>query len=82
MTWLPRSPGSSLVLRLNQETIHRLHLAVLATMRPALDPPATWSLKPSLFVFPTLGGLISNDLSRLFFTCSNTSQDVAYTSNT
>jgi hypothetical protein len=38
MTWLPRSPGSTLVLCLNQETIHRLHLAVLATMRPALDP--------------------------------------------
>jgi hypothetical protein len=25
-------------LWLNQETVHRLHLAVLATMRPALDP--------------------------------------------
>jgi hypothetical protein len=37
MTRLPRSPGSTLVLRLNQETIHRLHIAVLATMRPALD---------------------------------------------
>jgi hypothetical protein len=22
MTWLPRSPGSTLVLRLNQETVH------------------------------------------------------------
>jgi hypothetical protein len=38
MSWLPRSPGSTLVLWLNQETVHRLHLAVLATMRPALDP--------------------------------------------
>jgi hypothetical protein len=38
MTWLPRSPGSTLVLWLNQETVHRLHLVVLATMRPALDP--------------------------------------------
>jgi hypothetical protein len=38
MSWLPRSPGSTLVLWLNQETFHRLHLAVLATMRPALDP--------------------------------------------
>jgi hypothetical protein len=37
MTWLPRSPGSTLVLWLNQETVHRLHLVVLATMRPALD---------------------------------------------
>jgi hypothetical protein len=38
MTWLPRSPRSTLVLWLNQETVHRLHLAVLATMRLALDP--------------------------------------------
>jgi hypothetical protein len=38
MTRLPQSPGSTLVLRLNQETVHQLHLAVLATMRPALDP--------------------------------------------
>jgi hypothetical protein len=38
MTWLPRSPGSTLVLRLNQETVHRLHLAILATMRSTLDP--------------------------------------------
>jgi hypothetical protein len=38
MTWLPRSPGLTLVLWLNQETVHRLHLAVLASMRPALDP--------------------------------------------
>jgi hypothetical protein len=38
MTWLPRSPSSTLVLWLNQETIHRLHLALLSTMRPALDP--------------------------------------------
>jgi hypothetical protein len=37
MAWLPRSPGSTLVLWLNQETVHRVHLAVLATMRPALD---------------------------------------------
>jgi hypothetical protein len=37
MTWLPQNPGSTLVLWLNQETVHRLHLAVLATMRPALD---------------------------------------------
>jgi hypothetical protein len=38
MTRLPRSPSSILVLWLNQETVHRLHLAGLATMRPALDP--------------------------------------------
>jgi hypothetical protein len=38
MTWLPRSPGSTFVLWLNQETVHRLHLVLLATMRLALDP--------------------------------------------
>jgi hypothetical protein len=38
MTWLPRSPGSTLVSRLNQETVHRLYLAVLATMRSTLHP--------------------------------------------
>jgi hypothetical protein len=38
MTWLPRSPGSTLVLWLNQETVHGLHLVVISTMRPALDP--------------------------------------------
>jgi hypothetical protein len=38
MTCLPRSPGSTLVLCLNQETVHQLHLDVLATMRSALDP--------------------------------------------
>jgi hypothetical protein len=42
MTWLPRSPRSTLVSWLNQETVHRLHLAVLATMRPALDPAGHW----------------------------------------
>jgi hypothetical protein len=36
MTWLTQSTGSTLVLWLNQETVHRLHLA--ATMRSALDP--------------------------------------------
>jgi hypothetical protein len=38
MTWLPRSPCSTLVLWLNHETVNQLHLVVLATMRPALDP--------------------------------------------
>jgi hypothetical protein len=38
MTCLPWSPGSTLVLRLNQETVHRLHLVVLATMQSTLDP--------------------------------------------
>jgi hypothetical protein len=45
---------------------HRLHLAVLATMRLAREP--------TLLVFSTLGGLTGNDLSHLFFTCTITGQ--------
>jgi hypothetical protein len=64
-------------LWLNQETVHRLHFAVLATMRPALDPAGHRVLKK--LVFSTPGGLTGNDLSRLFFTCTNTSQAATYT---
>jgi hypothetical protein len=42
MNWLQRSPGSTLVLWLIQEIVHWLHLAVLATMRLALDPSGHW----------------------------------------
>jgi hypothetical protein len=69
MTQLPRSPGSTLILRLNQETVH-------------LTPLATGSLEPSLLVFSTPGGLTGDDLSRLFFTCTNTSQAATCTCNT
>jgi hypothetical protein len=82
MTRLPRSPGSTLVLWLNQETVHWLHLAVLTTMRPALDPLATESLERSLLVFSTPGGLTGNNFSRLFFACTNTSQAANCTCNT
>jgi hypothetical protein len=47
-----------------------------------LTPLATWSLEPSLIVFSTPGGLTGNDLSRLFFTCANTSQAATCTCNT
>jgi hypothetical protein len=47
-----------------------------------LTPLATWSLEPSLLVFSTPGGLTGNDLSRLFFTCTNTSQAATCTCNT
>jgi hypothetical protein len=82
MTWLRRSPGSTLVLWLNQETVHRIHVVVLATMRPHLTPLGTGSLERSLLVFSRPRGLISNDLSRLFFTCTNTSQASTCTCNT
>jgi hypothetical protein len=42
----------------------------------------TGSLEPSLLVFSTPGGLTGNDLSRLFFTYTNTSQAATCTFNT
>jgi hypothetical protein len=82
MTRLPRSPGSTLVLRLNQETVHDFILLFMPPCGPHLTPLATGSLERSLLVFSTPGGLTSNDLSRLFFTCTNTSQDATCTCNT
>jgi hypothetical protein len=47
-----------------------------------LTPLATGSLERSLLVFSTPGGLTGNDLLRLFFTCTNTSQAATCTYNT
>jgi hypothetical protein len=74
MTQLPRSPGSTLVLRLNQETVHDFILLFMPSCIPHLTPLATGSLERSLLVFSTPGGLTGDDLSRLFFSCTNTSQ--------
>jgi hypothetical protein len=82
MTRLPRSPGSTLVLRLNQEVVHDFILLFLTPCGPHLTPLATGSLEPSLLVFSTSGGLTGNDLSRLFFICTNTSQAATCTCNT
>jgi hypothetical protein len=82
MTWLSRSPGSSLVLRLYQETVHDFILLFMPPCGPYLTPLATGSLERSLLVFSTPGGLTGNDLSRLFFTCINTSQAATCTCNT
>jgi hypothetical protein len=82
MTRLPRSPGSALVLRLNQETVHEFILLFMPPCGPHLTPLATGSLERSLLVFSTPGGLTGDDLSRLFFTCTNTSQAAACTCNT
>jgi hypothetical protein len=81
-TWLPRSPGSNFVLRLNQETVHDFILLFMPPCGPHLTPLATRSLEQSLHVFSTPGGLTGNDLSRLFFTCTNTSQVATCTCNT
>jgi hypothetical protein len=80
MTWLPKSPSSTLVLWLNYETVLNFIL-FLPPCGPYLTPLATGSLEPSLLVFSTHGGLTGNDLSRLFFTCTNTSQAATCTCN-
>jgi hypothetical protein len=82
MTWLPRSPDSTLVLRLNQETVHDFILPFMPPCGPHLTPLATGSLERSLLVFSTPGGLTGDDLSCLFFTCTNTSQAATCTCNT
>jgi hypothetical protein len=82
MTRLPRSPGSTLVLRLNQEMVHDFVPLFLPPCGPHLTPLATGSLESSLLVFSTLGGLTDDDLSRLFFNCINTSQAATCTCNT
>jgi hypothetical protein len=74
MTWLPRSPGSTLVLWLNQETVHDFILLCMPPCGSYLTPLATGSIERSLLLFSTPGGLTGDDLSRLFFTCTNTSQ--------
>jgi hypothetical protein len=82
MTRLPRSPGSTLVLWLNQETVHDFILLFMPPCSPHLTPLATGSLERSLIVFSTPGGLTGDDLSCLFFTCTNTSQAATCTCNT
>jgi hypothetical protein len=82
MNRLPRSPGSTLVLRLNQETVHDFILLFMPPCGLHLTPLATGSLKRSLLVFSTPGCLTGDDLLRLFFTCTNTSQAATCTCNT
>jgi hypothetical protein len=82
MTQLSRSPGSTLVLRLNQETIHDFILLFMPPCGPHLTPLDTGSLERSLLVSSTPGGLTSDDLLRLFFTCTSTSQAATSTCNT
>jgi hypothetical protein len=60
MTRLPRSPGSPLVLRLNQETVHDFILLFMPPCGPHLTPLATGSLERSLLIFSTPGGLTCN----------------------
>jgi hypothetical protein len=61
-------------LWLNQETVHDFILLFMPSCGSRLTPLATESLERSLLVFSTPGGLTGDDLSRLFFACTNTSQ--------
>jgi hypothetical protein len=82
MTRLPRNPGTTLVLRRNQETVHDFVLLFMPPCGLHLTPLATGSLKRSLLVFSTPRGLTGDVLSRLFLTCTNTSQAATCTCNT
>jgi hypothetical protein len=82
MTWLPCSPGSTFVWRLNQETVHDFILPFLPPCGPHLTRLATGSLERSLLVFSTPGGITDDDLSCFFFTSTNTSQAATCTCNT
>jgi hypothetical protein len=82
MTRLPRSLGSTLVLRLYQETVHDFIFLCMPPCSLHLTPLATGSLERSLLVFSTPRGLNRNNLSRLFFTSTNTSQVATCTCNT
>jgi hypothetical protein len=57
-------------------------LPFLPPCGPHSTPLATGSLEQSLLVFSTPGGLTGDDLSCLFFTCTNTSQATTCTCNT
>jgi hypothetical protein len=57
MTRLPRSPGSTLFLRLNQETVNDFIPLFLPSCGPHLTSLATGSLELSLLVFSTPRGL-------------------------
>jgi hypothetical protein len=82
MTRLPRSPGSTLVFWLNQETVPDFILLSMPPCSPHLILLATRSLERSLLVFSIPEGLTGDDLLRLFFTCTNTSQAATCACNT
>jgi hypothetical protein len=68
-----------LVLWLNQQTVHDFILLFMPPCGSPLTPLSTGSLERSLLVFSTPRDLTGDDLSRLFFTCTNTSQAATFT---
>jgi hypothetical protein len=67
ITRLPRSPGSTLVLSLNQETVDDFVPLFLPPYGPHMNPLATECFEPSLLVFSTPRGLTGTT----FHTCSS-----------
>jgi hypothetical protein len=67
MTWLTRNPGSTLVLRLNQEIVHDFVLLFLPPCGPHLTPLATGSHEPCLLSSPHLEA----SPATTFHTCSS-----------
>jgi hypothetical protein len=67
MTRLPHRSGSTLVLRLNQETVHDFILLFFPPHDPHLILLATGSLEPSLLVCPHMEA----SLTSTFLTCSS-----------
>jgi hypothetical protein len=70
MTRLPRSLGSTLVLRLNQETFHDFILLFMPPCDPHLTLLDTESLEQSLLVFSTPGA----SPATTFCACSSPAQ--------
>jgi hypothetical protein len=77
MNRLPRRPSSTLVLRLNQETIHDFVYLSFPPCDPHLTLLATKSLTPSLLIYSTPRGFTGIDLFRLFFTCTTSTNEAA-----
>jgi hypothetical protein len=67
MTRVPRSAGSTLVLKLNQETVQDFVLLFLPPCGPHLTPLATGSLEPSYLSSPHLEA----SLATTFRACSS-----------
>jgi hypothetical protein len=82
-SWLgPNSSRLDLGFEAQPRNHPRLRLAVLATLHPALDPAGHWvpRTKPTCLLHTWRSTGI--DLSRLFFTCTNTNQAATCTRNT
>jgi hypothetical protein len=82
LTRLPRHTDSTLVLRLNQDTVHDFVLLFLPPCGPPAHDPAGHGVPRTKLTFLLhTGGLTDIDRSRLFFTCTSTNQAATCTYN-